>query len=84
MDEIGETWEALTGNPIITVLATLGDVDIVAVGVAQDDETVAHIALNLSDAGWAKTTSMRAYAADEVARIIAIAPVEPMRAHNWR
>lgn len=84
MDEIGEAWEALTGSPITTVLATFGDVDIVAVGAAEDDETAAHFALNLSDTGWARTTTMRAYAADEVAKIITIAPVQPMKAHNWR
>jgi uncharacterized protein with GYD domain len=81
MDEIGRAWQSLTDKPITSVLATLGEVDLVAVGEAEDDETAAYFALTVSNAGWARATTMKAYTSDDVSRIVASRPVPMMKIH---
>jgi uncharacterized protein with GYD domain len=81
MDEISRAWQSLTDKPITAVLATLGDVDVVAVGEAEDDETAAYFALTISNAGWARATTMKAYTSDDVSRILVSRPVPMMKIH---
>jgi len=59
------------GAELQQVYWCLGPYDIVAILEAPDDETVTAFALKLSSAGNVRTTTMRAYARDEIGAIIA-------------
>jgi uncharacterized protein with GYD domain len=53
---------------------TMGRYDVVAVGEASDDETVAKLALTLGSAGAIRTETLRAFDEDEYRSIIAALP----------
>jgi uncharacterized protein with GYD domain len=53
---------------------TMGRYDVVAVGEASDDETVAKLALTLGSAGAIRTETLRAFDEDEYRSIIPALP----------
>src|SRR5262249_13689116 len=53
---------------------TMGPYDIVSIGEAPDDETMTAAALAISGEGNARTTTLRAFNADEARAIIAKVP----------
>jgi len=58
------------GGRLISVLWTLGDYDIVTVFEAPDDETATSVALEVCAMGNIRTTTMRAFDAEEMGAII--------------
>jgi uncharacterized protein with GYD domain len=58
------------GGRLINVLWTLGEYDIVSVYDAPDDETATSVALEVCSLGNIRTTTMRAFNAEEMAGII--------------
>jgi uncharacterized protein with GYD domain len=59
------------GGKLTSLYWTLGAYDIVGIVEAPDDETVTAALLKLGSLGNVRTTTMRAFTADEVGRIIA-------------
>jgi uncharacterized protein with GYD domain len=59
------------GVHLTQVYWTMGGHDIVAVGEADDDETMAAATLMLGAQGNLRTTTMRAFSADEMRAVIA-------------
>ena len=59
-----------TGAKMMEVYWTLGAHDIVAVFEADDDESMTAAALKLSSGGNVRTTTMRAFGADEMRSIL--------------
>src|SRR5438552_6619489 len=59
------------GGKLISLHWTLGAYDIVAVAEAPDDETITAAMLKLGSLGNVRTTTLRAFSADEVGKIIA-------------
>ena len=69
-----ETLNALGKENGVTVKDmywTLGSYDIVATLEAPDDETITALGLSLGQMGNVRTQTMRAFAADEMAKILA-------------
>jgi uncharacterized protein with GYD domain len=58
------------GARLVDIYWTMGQYDLVGVLEAPDDETVTAAALKLGTLGNVRTTTLRAYTADEFARII--------------
>lgn len=69
--EAGRQLAASFGGGLKDIYWTLGPYDIVAVSEAPDDETATAFALALSAQGNVRTTTMRAFSADEMKGIIA-------------
>ncbi len=69
--EASQQLAARVGGTVKDVYWTLGPYDIVAVSEAPDDETATAFALAVSSQGNARTTTMRAFSADEMRGIIA-------------
>jgi uncharacterized protein with GYD domain len=69
--EAGEQLGAKLGGMLKALYWTLGPYDLVAISEAPDDETATAVALMLSSQGDVRTTTMRAFDADEMRRIIA-------------
>lgn len=67
-----EYWAAIerAGGRLIHEVWTLGDYDIVVLFEAPDDETATALALEVSSHGNVRTTTMRAFEADEMRRMI--------------
>jgi uncharacterized protein with GYD domain len=65
----GEMLKGL-GATLVDIYWTMGQYDLVGVLEAPDDETVTAAALKLGTLGNVRTTTLRAYTADEFARII--------------
>jgi uncharacterized protein with GYD domain len=59
------------GGKIISLHWTTGRYDLVSIGEFPDDETATAFALKLSSLGNVRTTTMRAFGSDEMAKIIA-------------
>lgn len=59
------------GGSLKEIYWTLGPYDIIAVSEAPDDETATAFALALSSQGNVRTTTMRAFTADEMRGIVA-------------
>jgi len=59
------------GGSLREIYWTLGPYDIVAVSEAPDDESATAFALSLASQGYLRTTTMRAFPADEMKGIIA-------------
>jgi uncharacterized protein with GYD domain len=59
------------GGSVRTIYWTLGEYDLVAVTEAPDDETATAVALLLGSLGNVRTVTLRAFAAEEMARIVA-------------
>jgi uncharacterized protein with GYD domain len=69
--EAGQQLAAAFGGSLRDIYWTLGPYDIVAVSEAPDDETATAFALALSSQGNVRTTTMRAFSADEMRGIVA-------------
>ncbi len=69
--EAGKALAANFGGSLTEIYWTLGPYDIVAVSEAPDDETATAFALALSSQGNVRTTTMRAFSADEMRGIVA-------------
>lgn len=69
--EAGQQLAATFGGSLKDIYWTLGPYDIVAVSEAPDDETATAFALALSAQGNVRTTTMRAFSADEMRGIVA-------------
>ena len=67
-----EYWAAIeqAGGRVLHEVWTLGDYDIVVLLEAPDDETATSLALEVSSLGNVRTTTMRAFNADEMRGII--------------
>jgi uncharacterized protein with GYD domain len=59
------------GGSITSILWTIGPYDLVGVSEFPDDESATAFALELGSAGNIRTTTMRAFGAEEVGAIIA-------------
>jgi uncharacterized protein with GYD domain len=69
--EAGKQLATQMGGAIKSIHWTLGPYDIVVVSEAPDDETATAFALILGAQGNVRTTTMRAFSADEMRGIIA-------------
>ena len=69
--EAGKQLAASFGGSLKEIYWTLGPYDIVAISEAPDDETATAFALALGSLGNVRTTTMRAFDAEEVRGIIA-------------
>ena len=69
--EAGQQLAAKFGGSLKEIYWTLGPYDIVAVSAAPDDESATAFALALSSQGNVRTTTMRAFSADDMKGIIA-------------
>ncbi|HEX5062343.1 MAG TPA: GYD domain-containing protein [Kofleriaceae bacterium] len=69
-------WAAIkeAGGRLIQEVWTTGDYDVVALFEAPDDETAASLSLQVSSLGNVRTTTSRAFSAEEVKKIIAKNP----------
>ena len=59
------------GGKIETILWTIGPYDVVSVSEFPDDETGTAVSLQIASTGKIRTVTMRAFAEDEMAAIIA-------------
>jgi uncharacterized protein with GYD domain len=66
-------WAAIkaAGGRIVQEVWTTGEYDIVTLFEAPDDETAAALSLQVGSLGNVRTTTLRAFTADEVRKIIA-------------
>jgi uncharacterized protein with GYD domain len=69
--EAGKQLAAAFGGALNEIYWTIGPYDIVAVTEAPDDESATAFALTLAAQGNVRTTTMRAFGAGEMRRIIA-------------
>jgi len=69
--EAGKQLAGKFGGALKEIYWTLGTYDIVAVSEAPDDESATAFALALSSQGNVRTTTMRAFSADEMRGIVA-------------
>jgi len=69
--EAGKQLAGKFGGALKEIYWTLGAYDIVAVSEAPDDESATAFALALSSQGNVRTTTMRAFSADDMKGIIA-------------
>lgn len=69
--EAGKQLAGAFGGALKEIYWTLGPYDIVAVSEAPDDESATAFALTLSSQGNVRTTTMRAFGADEMKAIVA-------------
>ena len=69
--EAGKQLAGKFGGTLKDIYWTLGPYDIVAVSEAPDDESATAFALALSSQGNVRTTTMRAFDADEMKGVIA-------------
>jgi uncharacterized protein with GYD domain len=69
--EAGSVLAAKFGGRIVSIWWTIGPHDLVAVTEFPDDESATAFALALGAAGNIRTTTMRAFGADDMAAIIA-------------
>ena len=69
--EAGKQLAGKFGGSLKEIYWTLGPYDIVAVSEAPDDESATAFALTLASQGNVRTTTMRAFGADEMRGIIA-------------
>jgi uncharacterized protein with GYD domain len=58
------------GGKLVTILWTIGPYDLASVSEFPDDETATAFSLKLGSAGNVRTTTMRAFDASEMARIL--------------
>jgi uncharacterized protein with GYD domain len=72
--EAGRALAGAFGGSLKAIYWTLGPYDIVAVSEAPDDESATAFALALGSQGNVRTTTMRAFDADEMKGIIAKTP----------
>lgn len=72
--EAGKQLAGAFGGSLKQIYWTLGPYDIVAISEAPDDESATAFALTLAAQGNVRTTTMRAFDADEMKGIIAKAP----------
>ena len=72
--EAGQALAGTFGGALKEIYWTLGSYDIVAISEAPDDESATAFALALASQGNVRTTTMRAFSADEMKGIIAKAP----------
>ena len=72
--EAGKALAGSFGGALKEIYWTLGPYDIVAVSEAPDDESATAFALTLASQGNVRTTTMRAFSADEMKAIIAKTP----------
>jgi uncharacterized protein with GYD domain len=72
--EAGKQLAGAFGGSLKDIYWTLGPYDIVAISEAPDDESATAFALALSSQGNVRTTTMRAFDADEMKGIIAKTP----------
>jgi uncharacterized protein with GYD domain len=68
-DAFGSMLEGM-GGKLVDLYWTLGSYDIVGIIDAPDDETVTAAMVKLGALGNVRTTTMRAFSSDEVARIV--------------
>lgn len=64
-----KAWEAL-GGKLIGFYSVMGEYDYVAVGEGPSDEVATTFALGLGSLGNVRTTTLRAYTAEEFAAIV--------------
>jgi uncharacterized protein with GYD domain len=69
--EAANGWAGKFGGRIASIWWTIGPYDLVAVTEFPDDESAVAFSLALGSAGNIRTTTMRAFGADEVSSIIA-------------
>jgi uncharacterized protein with GYD domain len=69
--EAGKALAAKFGGRIVSIWWTIGPCDLVAVSEFPNDESATAFALALGAAGNIRTTTMRAFGADEMSAIIA-------------
>jgi uncharacterized protein with GYD domain len=69
--EAGKALAAKFGGRIVSIWWTIGPCDLVAVSEFPNDESATAFALALGAAGNIRTTTMRAFGADEMTAIIA-------------
>jgi uncharacterized protein with GYD domain len=69
--EAGKALAGTFGGSLKEIYWTLGSYDIVVVSEAPDDESATAFALALASQGNVRTTTMRAFSADEMRAIIA-------------
>jgi uncharacterized protein with GYD domain len=72
--EAGRALAGAFGGSLKEIYWTLGPYDIVAVSEAPDDESATAFALALGSQGNVRTTTMRAFDADEMKAVIAKTP----------
>ncbi len=73
LDDAKKAFQAM-GGQIKAFYLAMGRYDMVLVGEAPDDETVAKIALAIGSRGSVRTETLRAYPEDEYRKIIAALP----------
>jgi uncharacterized protein with GYD domain len=73
VEEAKKTWEAMGGKTVV-VLATMGQYDMVTVGEAPNDETVATWAAGVAAQGTMTTESLRGFTMDELGALLAKLP----------
>lgn len=66
-------WAAIkeAGGRVVQEVWTTGEYDIITLFEAPDDETAAALSLQVGSLGSVRTTTVRAYTADEMRRVIA-------------
>ena len=69
--EAGKQLAARFGGALKEIYWTIGPYDIVAISEAPDDESATAFALALGSQGNVRTTTMRAFSADEMRGVIA-------------
>ena len=69
--EAGKALAGKFGGSLKEIYWTLGSYDIVAISEAPDDESATAFALALASQGNVRTTTMRAFSADEMKSVIA-------------
>ena len=69
--DAGKALAGTFGGALKEIYWTLGPYDVVAVSEAPDDESATAFALALASQGNVRTTTMRAFSADEMRAIIA-------------
>jgi uncharacterized protein with GYD domain len=69
--EAGKTLAGKFGGTLKEIYWTIGPYDVVAISEAPDDESATAFALSLGSQGRVRTTTMRAFNADEMRSIIA-------------
>lgn len=68
-----KAWEA-AGGKMVGFYSTMGKYDYIAITEAEDEEQAAAFLLAIGAMGYVRTTTMRAYAVDEFAGIVAKIP----------
>lgn len=76
-----QAWKAV-GGEMKTAYLTMGEYDLVAIGEGDDDK-VASLSMFLARQGSVTTLTMRAFGEEEVQKLIASMPPQPVDSRHW-